>query len=134
MKLNEILNFEKFEDAIKEIVRREIEWNFKEGGRYGDGKFGGGNKKWKPSRRALRENGQTLIDTGNLLSSIHGRIVNDNIEMYVQNVPYAPVHQYGKGEVPARPYLTLPDSFEDEVRMNVLAWLDLNKIKNILLK
>jgi hypothetical protein len=44
-KTRKILNLDKFVDAIEELARSELVKNFNEGGRYGDGMFGGGITK-----------------------------------------------------------------------------------------
>ncbi len=56
-------------------------------------------RRWKPSKRALREHGKTLQDKGRLAGSFstdHGR----NYAEVGTSVEYAPTHQFGarKGE------------------------------------
>lgn len=51
-------------------------------------------KKWKKSRRALEENGQTLSDTGNLKNNISYAVKGKSV-MVGTNVHYARIHQFG---------------------------------------
>lgn len=59
---------------VEEIIRNSISLNFQQNGRYGqDNIFGGGSLKWKPSKRAIKQSGQTLSDRGTLFKSIQIR-------------------------------------------------------------
>ncbi len=49
---------------------------------------------WKPSRRAIREGGETLRDTGTLYGSIHARAQSRRV-IVGTNVRYAATMQYG---------------------------------------
>jgi phage virion morphogenesis protein len=51
-------------------------------------------RPWKPSQRALRQNGQTLRDTGRLLNSINYQAGATRVRIGT-NVSYAPHLQYG---------------------------------------
>lgn len=51
--------------------------------------------KWKKSRRAKSQGGQTLRDTSVLRNSINYRVTSDTEVEIGTNVPYGPVHQYG---------------------------------------
>jgi phage virion morphogenesis protein len=76
---------------IAEIVRTSVSKNFERGGR---------PLSWKPSRRAEREGGQTLVKTGRLVNSIFPR--SDATKAQVgTNVVYAAIHQFG-GKIGAR--------------------------------
>lgn len=73
---------------------------------------------WTPSRRAIREGGKTLIDTGRLMTSVSHDATADAVEIG-SNVIYAAIQQAGgqagrghAATIPARPYLGL--SAEDE--------------------
>lgn len=55
---------------------------------------------WKPSRRARREGGRTLTDTGRLRASITHRATRTTLEVGT-NVVYAAIHQFG-GRTPPR--------------------------------
>jgi len=72
---------------IGEIVRESVMRNFREQ-RAPDG------TAWKPSWRALREGGKTLIDTATLRNSIHVRPGPDRVAVGTP-VEYAAVHQFG---------------------------------------
>ena len=61
---------------------------------------GGAGGRWKPSRRAREEGGQTLTDTGRLRSSIASNVTGDGVEIGT-NVAYAAIHQFG-GRTPPR--------------------------------
>lgn len=53
---------------------------------------------WKPSERARREGGRTLLDHGHLRDSITYVATNDRLEVGT-NAVYAPIHQFG-GKTP----------------------------------
>lgn len=133
MRLIDLLDMEKFTRAVRQVVRAEIVRNFMEGGRYGTGKYGGGPQKWKPSKRAILQHGKTLIDTGNLMQSIYGRVDDDNIVVYVENVPYAEKHQEGLDGMPRRPFLTLPDEFDTTIAYITANCIDENKLSNLII-
>ncbi len=111
-----ILRDREFNFAVEAVIRRELVKNFQEGGRYGSGLLGGGRKKWKPSKRAIRQAGRTLIDTGNLFNAVGGGLdlTKKEIVLNAHNVPYAIFLQEGTRKMEARPFLTLPDLFIDE--------------------
>lgn len=50
--------------------------------------------KWTPSRRALKEGGQTLTDSARLRQSITHSAAADRVEVG-SNVVYAAIHQFG---------------------------------------
>jgi phage virion morphogenesis protein len=76
---------------IAGIMQDAVEENFEQGGR----------PPWKPSRRAIEQGGQTLIDTGRLVSSISSRYSAASAEVAAgTNVEYAAIHQFG-GKIPA---------------------------------
>lgn len=70
--------------VMGERMRYSIARNFREGGR----------PRWKPSRRATKEGGQTLIDTGRLRSSITYEAGPRELKVGT-NVKYARIHQLG---------------------------------------
>ena len=55
---------------------------------------------WKPSKRAKRDSGETLTDTGRLRASITRRVRPDRVEVG-SGVVYAAIHQFG-GRTPPR--------------------------------
>jgi phage gpG-like protein len=83
---------------IQNDVRTSIDLNFSAGGRYGNGLFGGGGNKWLPSKRAQKQQGQTLLDTGRLVSSIQVRVNQNGNDIEIiagSNLPYAAIHNFG---------------------------------------
>lgn len=70
---------------IGEIVKRSIDKNFREGGRA---------TPWVPSRRALKQGGKTLIDSGRLRSSITAFATQSSVRIGT-NVKYAPYLHFG---------------------------------------
>lgn len=93
------LDFTPILPKIEQIIRNSIDRNFSEGGRYGTAnKFGGGSDKWKPSYRAGKQSGQTLVDKGTLAKSIRVRVSQVNGSIVVEmgsNLEYAAIHQFG---------------------------------------
>lgn len=89
--------------AMIASVRR----NFEEGGR---------PDAWQPSKRALREHGKTLIDTARLYNSFFYDAEPDRVTIGT-NVPYAPIHHFGKAErhIPRRPFLMFQEEDVDEI-------------------
>ena len=128
---------ERVKIAIEEAARRELVKNFEVGGRWGEGKFGGGTSKWKPSKRAIEQRGKTLMDTGRLFGTLRAEFVekgNGVYELVLSTMPeYAVIHQYGTERVPKRPFMTLPDSFEDEAKKIIEENLDTGEILKRLL-
>jgi len=55
---------------------------------------GGRPLPWKPSKRAIAQGGQTLVDSRRLESSITSRTSADRVEIGT-NVLYGPIHQFG---------------------------------------
>ena len=83
---------------IATIVQTSIDRNFSSGGRFGSGLFGGGASRWTTSRRAIKQSGQTLQDTGQLAASIRVNIHQSNGSIQIEigsNKPYAAIHQFG---------------------------------------
>lgn len=106
--------------VIGQIVRSSVVRNFQEGGR---------PRKWEPSRRALRDRGETLVDTGRLRTSIHSKAYADRAEVGT-DVIYAAIHQLGgkagrgrKVSIPARPYLMVQDEDWTEIKSVLTDWL-----------
>ena len=122
---------------VGEIVRTSVTKNFEVGGR---------PVQWKPSRRAAREGGQTLVKSGRLVNSIFAEADNSRAVVGT-NVKYARAHQLGakigarvilpvKGKalfwpgarhpvkkvnwpgatIPARPFLVIQDEDWAEIR------------------
>ncbi len=63
-------------------------------------------RPWRPSRRARRTGGLTLVHTGRLRRSIRHRVIGAGTAVRVGSTAvYAAVHQFGTATVPARPFL-----------------------------
>lgn len=102
--IQQTLNDSGFQKSVAEIIRSSIDRNFKEGGRYGNGKFGGGSNKWMKSWRSEEQNGQPLSDTGELLATTLAsvKVSSDGRGIIIEagsNKPYAAIHQFG-GKIP----------------------------------
>ena len=69
---------------VGEIVKTSVTKNFEVGGR----------PPWQKSKRAIKQGGQTLVDTGKLKNSQTYRAFNDRVEIGTHK-PYAAVHQFG---------------------------------------
>jgi phage virion morphogenesis protein len=79
-------------DAIGLLVTESVRDNFKRGA-------GPDGAAWKKSRRAVEQNGQTLVDTGRLRSSITHQAGEDCVVIGT-TLPYAAVHQFGGRTAP----------------------------------
>jgi phage virion morphogenesis protein len=104
---------------IAEIMHDAVMENFEQEGR----------PKWKPSKRAQKQGGQTLQDTGSLAASISSRHDNNSAQVGT-NKKYAAIHQFGgkagrgtKVTIPARPFLKLTDSDLEEIKEAVKEYL-----------
>ena len=107
-------------NLIGQIVRNSVIKNFMEGGR---------PEKWKPSKRAMKEGGQTLADTGRLRNSIKSKAFTNRAEVGT-NVIYAAIHQFGgkagrgkKVTIPARPFLIVQDEDWTEINFALTDYL-----------
>jgi phage gpG-like protein len=95
-------------EEIAETIVSSIKRNFTEGGRYSTpNDWRGGTNKWKPSKRAMSQGGQTLLDTGRLRSSIWGRATQGGV-LIGSNLPQARIlHEGGTIQHPGgTPYIT----------------------------
>jgi phage virion morphogenesis protein len=97
---------------IADIMKDAVEENFEQEGR----------PRWKPSKRAMKQGGKTLQDTGSLVTSISMRYDN-NSAVVGTNKKYAAIHQFGgkagrgkKVTIPARPFLKLTDGDLEEIK------------------
>lgn len=121
-------------NEIGEILLRSVDRNFREGGRYDtgeDGEYTGGATKWIPSKRALEEGGQTLLDKG-FLSKLNKDVSREGVTIG-SNLVYAAIHQYGgtagkdgKVIIDARPFLVI--QIEDLEEIAFAAENFLNKL------
>ena len=72
--------------------------------------------RWRPLAQARARNrrkgdrGKPLVDTGRLRASVttRPRVGEDGFAITADPI-YAATHQYGRGAIPARPFLPLPD-------------------------
>lgn len=123
-----------------EIIRSSVIENFRVGGR---------PEKWKPSKRAILQDGQTLVDKGILRNSINYQAGRNRVEVGT-NVVYAAIHQFGlqqsvnvkqhkrknkkggastvkahsrKINMPKRPFLLVQDEDLEEIREAALEYL-----------
>ena len=87
------------------VLLRSITKTFKAGGR---------PMRWKPSWRAQKTGGKTLIKTARLMRSITMQVAGKTLRVGT-NVKYAAIHQLG-GTIPAR--VILPR------RAKALRWID----------
>ena len=69
----------------------------------------GGRPTWVPlSPITVRIKGhdRPLIHTGRLMNATGYRVIAGGVELY-NNVPYGAVHQFGEGNIPARPWMVM---------------------------
>jgi phage virion morphogenesis protein len=83
--------------------------------------------QWKPwsvgYARTRRANHSLLMNDGHLHDSITHNIVGGAVEIG-SNRAYAAVHQYGHGDIPARPYLGISTQNERELTAVIEDWID----------
>lgn len=126
------VELQSLQNAIGSYLVKETRLNFEYGGR---------PQRWKPSLRAILQGGKTLIDTGNLWSSIHHNI-QDNVVYVTAGQWYGIVHQYGtttsaarnylrfkigsrwftlpQAKIPARPFLVWLNEFTDKIKRMII--------------
>lgn len=76
-------------DVIGEAMVSKTQMRFHEG-------HGPDGEAWKPSQRAVKTGGQTLIETGRLMQSQTHNVLPDNEGVeWGTNVVYAAIHQNG---------------------------------------
>ena len=75
--------------AMQEIGEKQVS-SFLENFR-----LGGRPDSWKPSQRAIKHGGQTLMGSGRLMKSITPFQVDGPTLVFGSNLPYAAIHQYG---------------------------------------
>lgn len=100
--------------------------NFRQGGR---------PSRWKKSKRAEHQGGQTLLDTGRLMKSESTPQVQSDKIILGSNLPYARAHQLGvdkdiktkkgirKMRLPARPSLVLQKEDLNDASRVFTRWL-----------
>lgn len=83
---------------IGEMLVRSVQKNFQAGGR---------PDRWVGRKSPAKTPGsKLLIDTGRLVNSITSRHTNSYAEVGT-NVVYGATHQFGRGPIPARPFLVV---------------------------
>ena len=75
-----------------------------------EGSAGPGKVPWKPSRRAVKDGGKTLVDTARLQQSVTFAAETHAVEVGT-NVEYAAIHQFG-GTITLPPYSRLKVRFK----------------------
>ncbi|MFI3271828.1 MAG: phage virion morphogenesis protein [Pseudomonadota bacterium] len=85
--------------------------------------------KWPKSKRAVEQEGQTLVDTASLRNSIDRATTSSSV-MVGSNLPYARIHQKGgkagRGHsvtLPARPYLGISKDDHEEIQGTIVDWM-----------
>lgn len=82
-------------------------------------------KKWKPSQRAIKDGGKTLVKdpNGGLSNSILYEVSPQMVVIGTRDIPYARIHQLGgkagrglRVNLPARPYLGIDDEDRTEIK------------------
>ena len=117
---------------IKNIIVNSIEENFNQGGRFGSGPFGGGETRWRKSKRAIKQAGQTLQDTGRLAASIRVNVKADQGKINIEigsNLTYAAIHQFG-GDINhpgGTPYISLGNGLVRFVKKETASKLGIEK-------
>lgn len=93
------ISYASLSPQIRELLITSINYNFQVGGRYGnDNPFGGGNQKWKKSKRAMQQSGMTLQDTGQMAASIRVKVKFEGNKLIIQmgsNKKYAAHQHFG---------------------------------------
>ena len=84
--LRNVEDFSPVSYEIGQLLSNSVKRNFIEGGR---------PSKWKESKRAKNDDGQTLRDSGILMNSIVGGDAGDNNIRVGTNVEYAAAHHFG---------------------------------------
>ena len=104
---------------IAGVMHDAVEENFEQEGR----------PRWKPSKRAQRQGGKTLQDTGQMAASVAEKYDNDSA-LVGTNKKQAAIHQFGgkagrgkKATIPARPVLKLTDSDLQEIKEAIKDYL-----------
>ncbi len=102
-------------DTIGETLVSSTQQRFKDG-------VDPNGKKWKKSKRAEKEGGQTLVDSGRLRNSITYEATPQMV-CIGSNVIYARIHQLGgkagrghKVTIPERSYLGINDEDRAEIK------------------
>ncbi|HRD68327.1 MAG TPA: phage virion morphogenesis protein [Candidatus Competibacter sp.] len=80
--------------------------------------------EWSPGYAATRHGGQSLLDArGDLIQSLTA-FADRQTAGWGTNLIYAATHQFGRGAIPARPFLGVSDDDERELLDLAEEWLD----------
>ena len=80
--------------------------------------------EWSPGYAATRHGGQSLLDArGDLIQSLTA-FADRQTAGWGTNLIYAATHQFGRGAIPARPFLGVSDDDERELLDLAENWLD----------
>ena len=80
--------------------------------------------EWSPGYAATRHGGQSLLDArGDLIQSLTA-FADRQTAGWGTNLIYAATHQFGRGAIPARPFLGVSDDDERELLDLAEDWLD----------
>lgn len=89
----------------------------------------GPDSTWKKSKRAERDGGKTLQDTGNLRNGFLPSNVENkdkNSIVFFNNVPYAAQHDLGENNMPQREFMYLTDDAQEDM-LNIILDLIVDK-------
>ena len=80
--------------------------------------------EWSPGYAATRHGGQSLLDArGDLIQSLTA-FADRQTAGWGTNLIYAATHQFGRGAIPARPFMGVSDDDERELLDLAEEWLD----------
>jgi phage virion morphogenesis protein len=92
-----------------------------------DEKFDADGVAWEPwsdhYERTRKSNHSLLINDQDLLDTLSYEVESDAVSWGSDQV-YAATHQFGRGAIPARPFLGLSDSNHDDIEQLVVDFLD----------
>lgn len=78
--------------------------------------------QWNPRTAKRARKGQSLLQRSNLLlQSITHEVNGDEVRIGTNRV-YGPTHQFGRGPIPARPFLGLSAPNQEELQQTLDAW------------
>lgn len=100
--IRRITNSREIFTRINRVIMDAVARNFAEEGR----------PKWK--RRKDSKSHKILDKSGKLKASIKP-LANSRGGTVGTSIIYGPTHQFGRGPIPARPFLTITDQDEDEI-------------------
>lgn len=88
------------------------------------GPKGGRWKAWSPDyARTRKSHHSLLINKGYMKDAVTHNLIPGGVEVGT-SVIYGATHQFGRGRIPARPFLGLSAENRDEVEATVTDWLE----------